>query len=364
MGFEWIVIYFHSIHPFPLIIQVVFVDYGNSEVVQLSDLRTLEPSFLAALVFTFHCRLSIGSSSSSSSSWIESADSIAEEKTDDVDLFVSFLVEEDPEVVRGGDRIHNVQVIVEGKSLAQLLLKPEVVSATTVASSVRSTHSGDGPLDVGVSSQMKSSSSSFSKPRFQLAPIPKGKVVVTMSHADDVRDTFFHLYSDDVKLMSLAGILDQVYMGMPVWSHSLTLTYSHSGFLLLFFIVINKSIYTIVQRSFLWQFISPRLSWVFLILKLIYCKATDSLWKRYLILRASIFCIRSKTPSSGRLHKQPIFRVLPLADVTSLQSRDLQHFSLSLFRRLRREWRWASGSPVPSRRRFLRCKIPSRRSVV
>lgn len=183
------------------------MDYGNSELVQLSDLRSLEPAFVTSPVFTFHCRLdpgkqSIAASKLSSSPWIEGAASIAEEKTEDVDLFVDFFADEAE--ADASNRLYDVEVTVEGKSLSQMLLKPESRSGHRIGASE-------------VTSSTPASPEVVKKPSFPLAQIPKGKVVVTMSHAEDVRNTFFHLFNDDVKLMSLASILDQIYMGKKYW---------------------------------------------------------------------------------------------------------------------------------------------------
>ena len=163
-----------------------------------------------APVFTFHCRLSVGdakssSSSSSSSLWIDGAEAIAEDKTEDVDIFVNFDASNSSKTMdECRDRVYDVQITVDGKDLSELLWKPD--------------HGGTKKRDIiepppPPSRTTISAAGLPSQPSFRFSSIPTEKVVVTLSHVEDVRHVYFHRYGDDVKLMSLAGILDQAYMG-------------------------------------------------------------------------------------------------------------------------------------------------------
>ena len=197
------------------------MDYGNSELVQLSDLRSLEPDFFAPPVFAYHCRLSPGlnadsSSSSSSSPWKEGAEAIAEDKTDDVDIFVNFVGGEEEEEKDNlsttedqdaSSKTHRVEISVDGQDLAKMLVKPPLATASDI-SVTRGKEESPSPF-------MEQVAKSSSKPAFKLTPIPNEKVVVTLCHVENLRNVYFHLFGNDVKLMSLASILDQTYMGMP-----------------------------------------------------------------------------------------------------------------------------------------------------
>jgi len=143
--------------------------------VQRSDLRRLEPQFAKRPVFAFHC----GLNKPGDGSWVVGADSLMEDKTEEEDLLVHFASTPD-------QQLWKVDISIRGKDLAKMIFEVET------------------NLEVKKGTQ---------EIAFRKAPTPPPKSVVVLSHAEDVRHIYCHPQDAVVRLMSLASILDQIYMG-------------------------------------------------------------------------------------------------------------------------------------------------------